>query len=83
MLFNPENMWLYGNLSPLMKKEDVEGNKKNYVLYVLKTNKVIKEKIELSKKIADHYKINLNSAFNVEEIENKIRNLLRYNFTVV
>ncbi len=61
-LFNPEDMWLYGNLSPLIDIEDLERSKKLYVLYAIKTNKVLKE-IENSilQKIIDYYKIDLNN----------------------
>jgi len=76
-LFNPEDAWLYGNLSPLVHIEDVEQNKKLYILYALKTNKVLREMDNsILKKIANYYKIKFNNTDNVDKIEKVIKDRL-------
>lgn len=76
-LFNPEDAWLYGNLSPLVHIEDVERNKELYVLYTIKTNRVFGEiKNSILKKIVDFYKINLNKINDIDKIEETIKNKL-------
>lgn len=76
-LFNPEDAWLYGNLSPLVNIEDVEQNKKLYILYAIKTNKVLREMDNsILKKIADYYKIKFNNTNNVDKIEKAIKDRL-------
>ncbi len=75
-LFVPKDAWLYGNLSPLANIEDVENNKKLYVLYALKTNKTLKEVDNNTlKKIIDYYKINLKHC-DIDKIEEIIKNKL-------
>ncbi len=78
-LFNPENAWLYGNLSPLVNIEDVENNKKLYLLYAIKTDRVLKEfNKSILKKIIEYYKINNNKIINIEILErNIINNLIK------
>ncbi len=77
-LFEIENTWLYGNLSPLVNIEDVEKNKKLYILYSLKTNKVLKEMdSSILKKIADYYKISMNHSNNIEKMKKTITDILR------
>ncbi len=71
-LFNPDDAWLYGNLSPLINIEDVQQNKKLYVLYTIKTHKVFRE-MEGLKKIADYYKVKLNGTDDVSKIEKAIK----------
>lgn len=76
-LFNPEDAWLYGNLSPLVNIEDVEQNKKLYILYAIKTNKVLREMdISILKKIANYYKIKFNNTDNIDKIEKAIKDRL-------
>ncbi|MEW6618689.1 MAG: hypothetical protein AB1422_04985 [bacterium] len=81
-LFNPENAWLYGNLSPLINIEDVQQNKKLYVLYAIKTNKVFKEMDNsILKKIAEHYKIKFNDtdASKIEKAtKDRLSKLIKY-----
>jgi len=75
-LFKPEDAWLYGNLSPLANIEDLENNKKLYVLYALKTNRVLRGiKNSIRDEILSYYRININNIdyFNELEIESKIR----------
>lgn len=76
-LFNPEDAWLYGNLSPLVDVKDVQQNKKLYVLYAIKTNKVFKEMDNsIIKKIAGYYKIKFDDMDDVSEIERAIKDKL-------
>ncbi len=57
-LFQNNNLWLYGNISPLIDPQDLEKNKKLYVEYALKTNKLINTLDEkVLYKIINYYKI--------------------------
>lgn len=77
VLFNPEDAWVYGNLSPLINVADVEQNKKLYVLYTIKTNKVFKDiNNTILNKIFDYYKIRFSNIDNVDEMEKMIRQRL-------
>jgi hypothetical protein len=74
-LFNPDNSWLYGNLSPLADVEDVERNKNLYVSYAVKTNRVFEQtEKSLSKTIMTHYKIKMEE--DVNKIEDTIKGRL-------
>lgn len=83
-LFNPEDPWLYGNLSPLANIEDVEKNKKLYVSYSIKNNRIFDKIENTTKEIIDFYKIKLDNGGDVNRIENKIKdkfkNLLKVTF---
>lgn len=73
-LFNPGNIWLYGNLSPLVDKDDLEKNKSLYVLYAIQSNKIF-NKIESSilEDIKNYYKLNLFKNYTVDILVNKIK----------
>ncbi len=76
-LFNPEDAWLYGNLSPLVNIEDVEKNKKLYVLYAIKTDRTLKGiNNAILKKITKYYDIKINHFNDIDYIEKKIKNNL-------
>jgi hypothetical protein len=76
-LFNPENLWLYGNLSPLVNIEDVEQNKKLYVSYAIKTNKVFeKMRNSIPRKIAEFYKVELDKTDRIDKMEKIIKHRL-------
>lgn len=76
-LFNPDDAWLYGNLSPLITIEDVEQNKNLYVLYAIKTNKVFREiDNSILKKIANYYKIKFDGIDDVSKIEKVVKDRL-------
>jgi hypothetical protein len=76
-LFNPENLWLYGNLSPLVNIEEVEQNKKLYVSYAIKTNKVFEEmKNSIPRKIAEFYKVELDKTDDIDKMEKIIKHRL-------
>ena len=73
-LFNPEDAWLYGNLSPLVNIEDVERNKELYISYTIKTNRVFGEMSNsIPKKIADFYKVKIDNAGNIDKVEKTIK----------
>ncbi len=78
-LFDPEHVWLYGNLSPLVNIADVENNKKLYVSYTIKTNRIFKGinkgiKKPTFSRIADFYKINMDNIGNINKLEQEIKN---------
>ncbi|MBL7131243.1 MAG: Eco57I restriction-modification methylase domain-containing protein [Candidatus Omnitrophica bacterium] len=72
-LFSPEDPWLYGNLSPLVNIEDVEKNKKLYVSYSIKNNRIFDKTENAIKKIANFYKIKLDDERDINRIESKIK----------
>lgn len=76
-LFNPKDAWLYGNLSPLVRIEDVEQNKKLYISYAIKTNRVFR-KIgnSIPRKIAEFYKVKIDNTGNIDKIEKTIKDRL-------
>lgn len=74
-LFSAQDMWLYGNLSPLINREELEKNKKNYVEYAIQTNSVLKTSNKaVLQEIAEYYEINLNRLVNIETLEKAIKN---------
>ena len=76
-LFSAQDMWLYGNLSPLINREELEKNKKSYIEYAIQTNLVIKTSNKaILQEIAEYYEINLNNLTNIETLEKKIQNQL-------
>jgi len=75
-LFEPEDAWLYGNLSPLVDIDEVERDKDLYVLYAIKTNRILKIMgTSTSAKIASFYKVKINNR-NIDKIEKAIRDRL-------
>lgn len=72
-LFRPEDPWLYGNLSPLVNIEDVEKNKKLYVSYSIKNNRIFDKIGNTIKEITDFYKIKLDNEPDINRIANKIK----------
>ena len=73
-LFRPENLWLYGNLSPLGHKQLIEDNKKLFIMYALFSNKKIFSEIE--NKILKFYSIKHNELKNLNQIQKSISNLI-------
>jgi len=72
-LFQPPDLWLYGNLSPLVDIEDLENNKSLYVAYALNNHKIFKEiSATVVKKIAYYYSIESLRENTTEEIEKAI-----------
>lgn len=76
-LFEPEDAWLYGNLSPLVNIEDAEQNKELYISYAIKTNRVFRGMgNSISRKIAEFYKVKIDNIGNVDKIERLIKDRL-------
>lgn len=76
-LFNPEDAWLYGNLSPLADMQEVEQDKKLYVSYTIKTNRIFSEiKSSIFEKIAKFYNVKIDNVNDVNHIEKIIKNRL-------
>jgi hypothetical protein len=77
-LFNPEDTWLYGNLSPLVDIKEVERDKELYVSYAIKTNRIFREiKNAIPKKIANFYNVKIDNVNDVDRVEKIIKNRLR------
>lgn len=75
-LFNPPDSWLYGNLSPLINTDDLENNKKLYVLYALKTCSIFNNLESIVKQLTLSYGINVQSA-DLLSLENRIKESFR------
>jgi len=76
-LFNPEDIWLYGNLSPLVDIKELEKDKKLYVSYAIKTNRIFREiKNSCLEKIAKFYNVKIDNMNDVEWVEKIIKNRL-------
>lgn len=75
-LFNPKDLWLYGNLSPLVDVQEVERDKELYVSYAIKTNRIFR-KIgnSIPQKIANFYNVKIDNS-DIDKIEKTIRNRL-------
>lgn len=76
-LFNPEDAWLYGNLSPLVDMKEVERDKELYVSYAIKTNRIFREiRNSIPEKIAKFYNVKIDNVNDVDRIEKIIKNRL-------
>src|SRR3990167_8732298 len=76
-LFNPEDAWLYGNLSPLVDMKEVERDKELYVSYAIKTNRIFREiKNSIPEKIAKFYNVKIDNVNDVDRVEKIIKNRL-------
>jgi len=68
-----ENLWIFGNLSPLVDIQFVENNRKLFVLFALKTHKVFKIINSFTiEQLKCYY--NVNDDENLEEVETKLKN---------
>ncbi len=75
-LFNPKDLWLYGNLSPLVDVQELEREKELYVSYTIKTNRIFREiENSIPKKIANFYNVQIDNS-DIDKIEKTIRNRL-------
>jgi len=76
-LFNPENAWLYGNVSPLVDAQEVERNKELYVSYAIKTNQIFKEmETSIIRKISKFYNVKSDHTNNIDQVGEVIKNRL-------
>jgi len=72
-LFRPNNIWLYGNLSPLINKKLLEENKNIYIEYAIQTNSALKNiDKKIIQDIAKYYGIDLNRLTDVIKLEVEI-----------
>jgi len=74
-LFDTEKIWLYGNLSPLMNKNLIEKNKKDFVEYAIQSNPVVKNiSKKAMKEITNYYRIKMNGLRELEPLKKRILN---------
>ncbi len=71
-LFNPDQAWLYGNLSPL-KLGDIERDKNLYVSYALQGHKIfgILDRSSIGQ-LLDHYGVTIEGAMDLKTLETEI-----------
>jgi len=75
-LFNPEDSWLYGNLSPLFLG-DIERDKRIYVAYALLTHRVLQEMDRSNfKKLLEYYRISHDDLADAKTLEARITSKL-------
>jgi hypothetical protein len=73
-LFDPPDVWIYGNLSPLVDIEALERSKELYVSYALKTCLALRKADDVIQQgIRKHYGIRKNNSVSVEKLEEVIR----------
>jgi hypothetical protein len=59
-LFTPQNIWLYGNLSPLLAKTWLESSKRELVMFALLDHPALVQlSPNLRTRIAEHYNVDL------------------------
>ena len=73
-LFHPQNLWLYGNLSPLGDKQQIEDNKKLFLKYAILSEKRISS--QLKTKVLKFYSIKRNELKNHKQIEKFVSKLI-------
>jgi len=72
-LFQPENSWLYGNLSPLINRDLLEKNKNIFVQYSIRTNPILKNMDkEIIREITKHYGVDFNNLTEIKKLEIEI-----------
>lgn len=77
-LFKPKNIWIYGNLSPLVNKNLLEKNKNLFIDYALQCNHVLKNIDEnIKMEIASYYGIDIDNLHNIKVLEKIIISLLK------
>lgn len=73
LLFKPDDLWLYGNLSPIVDYSYVEANKGHFVAFSLEKNLVLRNlDEELKRKIREYYGINISFVTNSGDTENEL-----------
>ena len=74
-LFKPDDLWLYGNLSPIIDYSYVEANKSRFVSFSLENNAILKNlSTDVRKKIQEYYGINDSSDANSSKLVNELGN---------
>jgi hypothetical protein len=72
-LFRENNIWLYGNLSPLINKNMLKKNKNIYIEHAIQTNLAFKNiDKKLIQNIAKYYGIDLNRLTDINKLEVEI-----------
>lgn len=72
-LFWVDNIWLYGNLSPLINKNMLEKNKNIYIEYAIQTNCALKNADKkIIQDITKYYGIDLDRLTDINKLENEI-----------
>jgi hypothetical protein len=73
-LFKPEDAWIYGNLSPLVIRDELIRKKKLFVKYAILANPIFRD-IEngIIEKISIYYKLDLKKEDNPDQIEEELR----------
>jgi len=76
-LFDPPDVWLYGNVSPLVDVSALERNKELYVYYALRKNGVLMRIGDsVRKNIKAHYGIKVSHNLEIGKVEEAIRHEL-------
>ena len=74
-LFNPQNIWIYGNLSPLLDKS-LENNKRDYIVFSIidsgLQDKLTKEQKQLIKQYYNISYKDYNKKHFIDDIRNKL-----------
>lgn len=69
-LFQVNNIWLYGNLSPLINKNMMEKNKNIYIEHAIQTNSALKNiDKKIIQNIVKYYGIDLNRLTDINKLE--------------
>lgn len=69
-LFRVNNIWLYGNLSPLINKKLLEENKNIYIEYTIQTNSALKNiDKKIIQNIVKYYGIDLDRLTDINKLE--------------
>jgi hypothetical protein len=72
-LFRANNIWLYGNLSPLINKNMLKKNKNIYIEHAVQTNLAFKNiDKKIIQNIAKYYGIDLNRLTDINKLEVEI-----------
>jgi hypothetical protein len=72
-LFRANNIWLYGNLSPLINKNMLKKNKNIYIEHAIQTNLAFKNiDKKIIQNIAKYYGIDLNRLTDINKLEVEI-----------
>ena len=66
-----EDIWVFGNLSPLVDKEFLEQNKALFVFYAVKTHKIFKRKPHVVNVLKSFYQIG-EKKIDLNEVEEKL-----------
>ena len=63
-----EDIWVFGNLSPLVNREFLEQNKSLFVFYAIKNHKIFEEKLNVVNVLKNFYQID-EDKISLDEVE--------------